>query len=77
MAAMAKARIKSQLVGFSTKLNTPEVSVAVGVGGRVRVTVGEGLSVSVGLGSRVSVGGRGVKVAVAGGVTCSSSLSPG
>ena len=77
MAAMAKARIKSQLVGFSTKLNTPGVAVAVGVGGRVRVTVGEGLIVSAGLGSGVSVGGRGVKVGVAGGVTCSSSLCPG
>jgi len=49
--------------------------VAVGDGKRDWVTVGEGLGV--GVGSGVSVGGRGVKVAVAGGVTCSSSFSPG
>ena len=49
--------------------------MAVGDGERNWVTVGEGLGVRVGMG--VSDGGRGVKVAVAGGVTCSSSFSPG
>lgn len=73
----ATARSQSQLVGFSTRLSAAEVFVAVGVGGRSRVAVGERLGVKVGLVKGVSVNGRGVKVAVAGGVTCSSSLSPG
>lgn len=71
------ARSKSQLLGLSVRLNADGVSVAVGDGTRSRVAVGEGLGVKVGLGNGVSVGGRGVKVAVAGGVTCSSNLSPG
>ena len=44
-------------------------------GWRVEVGLRVGLGVWVGRG--VSVGGRGVEVAVAGGVTCSSSFSPG
>ena len=63
------------MFGPSASLRAAEVSVAVEVGRKSRVEVGEGLGVA--LGSEVSVGGRGVKVAVAGGVTCSSSLSPG
>jgi hypothetical protein len=50
---------------------------AVEVGWRVEVGLRVRLGVIVGVGSGVSVGGRGVKVAVAGGVTCSSSFSPG
>lgn len=71
------ARINNKLVGFSVRLNALGVSVAVGVGGRTRVAVGEGLGVNVGLGRGVSVAVTRVGVLVAGGVTCSSSISPG
>ncbi len=70
----AIARIKSQLFGFFTRLKVVGVSVSVGVGARSWVAVGEMLGVKVGLGKGVSVGGRGVKVAVAGGVTRGSGL---
>lgn len=71
----ANAKIKSQFPGPPASFDAAEDSVAVIEGGMVSVAVGEGLGV--GVGSGVSEGGRGVKVAVAGGVTCSSSLSPG
>ena len=56
-------------------VSSTNVVNAVKVGWRVEVGLRVGLGVWVGNG--VSVGGRGVKVAVAGGVTCSSSFSPG
>ena len=69
------ARTKNQLIGFSSWFSAAGVSVLVDDGVRDWVIIGEGLGV--GVGSGVFVGGRGVKVAVAGGVTCSSSFSPG
>ena len=71
------ARIKSRLFGLSARSSAAGVSVAVGDGARSRVDVGERLGVKVGLGESVSVAGTVVGVLVAGGVTCSSSLSPG
>lgn len=63
--------------GLFVRLNEAGGTVAVGVGERARVAVGDGLAVRVGLGKGVLVAGAGVDVIVAGGVTCSSSLSPG
>ena len=65
------------MFGFSAGFNAAGVSLAVDVGKKSRIAVGEGLGVAVGLGNGVSVAGAGVGVLVAGGVTCSSSLSPG
>ncbi len=63
------------LLPSSLSLSAKVVIPVVKVGWRVAVGLRVGLEV--GVGSGVSVGGMGVKVGVAGGVTCSSSFSPG
>ena len=47
------------------------------VGEEIACSISTLVGVAVGVGSGVSVGGKGVGVLVAGGVTCSSSRSPG
>ena len=65
------------MFGFSSRFNSAEVSLAVDVGKKGWVAVGLRVGLGVRVGSEVSVGGRGVGVLVAGGVTCNKSLSPG
>lgn len=80
-AATAKTQSQEGEILFSETLCVTSLSVGEGatksvpVGDRlvVEVAVGEGVSVGCG----VSVGGKGVGVEVAGGVTCNKSLSPG
>lgn len=70
------ASSNSQLFEFFSGFDSARFSMLIGEVRKAWVAVGVRLGVKVGLGNGVSVGGRGVKVAVAGGVTCSS-FSPG
>ena len=73
----AIARSQSQLSGSCNDLRSVAGWATVAVGASGWVAVGAKLGMAEGLGFGVSVAGAGVGMLVAGGVTCSSSLSPG